>query len=142
MALATQLPGPGRRSHSTERRTVRREVVLSPTEHAMVLAAAAGARLQPGSFIATAAIDAAKAARSERGGATLRTGAEVRALMAEVRELRRLLGNVAGNLNDVARATNSTGEVPDNAAAILDYTRRMNTRIDSWLISNLRETVL
>ncbi|NKV12436.1 hypothetical protein GS909_18585 [Rhodococcus hoagii] len=42
---------------------------------------------------------------------------QLRVLTAEVRELRRLLGNVAGNLNDVARRANTGGELGPQADA-------------------------
>lgn len=62
----------------------------------------------------------------------------VRGLTAEVRKLRRLLGNVAGNLNDVARRANAGGELGPQADAVLAHTRAMNTRIDSWLMEMVR----
>lgn len=55
-----------------------------------------------------------------------------------MRHLRRLLGNVAGNLNDVARHANSTGELAPESAAVLDYVRRTNDKLDTELMSLLR----
>lgn len=55
-----------------------------------------------------------------------------------MRELRRLLGSVAGNLNDIARRANSGGELGPQTDAVLEHTRRMNTRIDDWLMKMLR----
>ncbi|NKV63646.1 hypothetical protein GS924_06365 [Rhodococcus hoagii] len=63
---------------------------------------------------------------------------QLRVLTAEVRELRRLLGNVAGNLNDVARRANTGGELGPQADAVLAHTRAMNNRIDTWLMTMLR----
>ncbi|MGW5453050.1 hypothetical protein [Nocardia sp. NPDC003979] len=101
-------------------------------------AAAATVGLRPGAFIAKAAVGAARAFAAKRNGAAVRTSGQVEILIAEVRELRRLLGNVAGNVNDVARHANSTGELGDNADAVLTYTRKINSRIDVWLVEQLR----
>jgi hypothetical protein len=107
-----------------------------------VTAAAATVGLRPGAFIAKAAVGAARAFAAQRNGAVVRTSDEVQQLIDEVRQLRRVQGNVAGNLNDVARHANSTGEVGQNADAVLAYTRRLNERIDGWLIDRLRQDSL
>ncbi|PXX53933.1 hypothetical protein DFR70_12654 [Nocardia tenerifensis] len=132
----------GHRPHSVEKRTRRHEALFAPTEWALVTAAAATVGLRPGAFIAKAAVGAAKAFAAQRNGAAVRTSTQVEILLAEVRELRRLLGNVAGNLNDVARHANSTGELGHNADAVLSYTRKINGRIDSWVVEQLRNGAL
>ncbi|WP_180819515.1 hypothetical protein [Gordonia terrae] len=63
---------------------------------------------------------------------------EAQRLLDDVRQLRRLLGNVAGNLNDVARHANSTGELAPESAAVLDYVRRTNEKVDAELMALLR----
>jgi len=121
----------------------KKEALFTTEELAVIELASARRGLRPGAFIAATAVEAARSitsADSDRPGAVDHAAAahELREFTGEVRELRRLLGNVAGNLNDVARHANSTGEVGANADAVLDYTRRMNTRIDSWLMEMLR----
>ena len=64
--------------------------------------------------------------------------AGAREVLDEVRHLRRLMGNVAGNLNDVARHANSTGELVEQSGAILDFVRRTNERVDAELMAILR----
>jgi hypothetical protein len=48
------------------------------------------------------------------------------------------MGNVAGNLNDVARHANSTGQLAHETAAVLDFVRRTNERTDAELMGLLR----
>lgn len=105
-------------------------------------AAAATVGLRPGAFIAKAAVGAARAFAAQRSGSAVRTSGQVELLIAEVRELRRLLGNVAGNVNDVAKHANSTGELGSEADAVLAYTRKINGRIDAWLVEQLRRGAL
>lgn len=134
-------PRTGHRRHAAVRREKKKEVLYTSEELAMVVAAATEVGLRPGAFIAAVSVHAAKSHAQRRQGSQLRTSAEVQELTGELRELRRLLGNVAGNLNDVARHANSTGELGGNADAVLHYTRRMNERIDRWLIEHLRQTI-
>lgn len=128
----------GHRPHSEVVRSHRKEALFTPDELALIEQASAARGLKAGAYIAATAVETAKA--ETRGAADERpvTNHELRGVTAEVRELRRLLGNVAGNLNDVARHANSTGEIGANASAVLAYTRRMNTRIDAWLMETLR----
>ncbi|BAD60623.1 hypothetical protein IU414_18010 [Nocardia farcinica] len=132
----------GHRPHSVEKRTRRHEALFAPAEWALVAAAAATVGLKPGAFIAKAAVGAARAFAAQRNGSAVRTSGQVEILIAEVRELRRLLGNVAGNVNDVAKHANSTGELGQNADAVLAYTRKINSRIDTWLVEQLRHGAL
>lgn len=53
-----------------------------------------------------------------------------RAVMAELFELRRLLATVANNVNQVAKAANISGTVPDSAAGALADARDLMVRID------------
>ncbi len=132
----------GHRPHSVEKRTRRHEALFAPAEWSLVAAAAATVGLKPGAFIAKAAVGAARAFAAQRNGSAVRTSGQVEILIAEVRELRRLLGNVAGNVNDVAKHANSTGELGQNADAVLAYTRKINGRIDTWLVEQLRHGAL
>lgn len=134
--------GQGHRPHAAKPRSISRRSTYAPAEWALVTAAASTVGLRPGAFIAKAAVGAARAFAAQRNGAAVRTSGQVEILIAEVRELRRLLGNVAGNVNDVARHANSTGELGDNADAVLSYTRKINSRIDVWLVEQLRRGAL
>ncbi|MFI5615011.1 hypothetical protein [Amycolatopsis sp. NPDC051903] len=51
----------------------------------------------------------------------------------ELRQVRWLLGNIAGNLNDVARVANSTGEIGEEAGTVLGLVRRIAGRADASL---------
>ncbi|MGW5317765.1 hypothetical protein [Nocardia thailandica] len=138
----------GHRAHSPEKRTHRlREISFAPSEWALIQAAATTAGLRPGAFVGSMAVAAAKAyARRRQDGAHPRNSAEllpllreVRALADETRELRRLLGNVSGNVNDIARHANSTHELEVlQADAVLNHLRRNNDRIDGWLMRLLK----
>ncbi len=142
----------GHRSHSPEKRTHRlREIAFAPSEWAMILAAAGTAGMRPGAFVGMTAVAAAKAyARRRQGDVAARNSGEllslvdeVRALAEEARELRRLLGNVAGNVNDIAKHANSTHELQAlQADAVLTHLRRNNNRIDVWLMRMLKLDVL
>lgn len=50
--------------------------------------------------------------------------------MAELFALHRLLAAVSNNVNQMARATNATGEVQAEMSATLDAVRRTAVRID------------
>lgn len=133
----------GHRPHSEVTRTVQKRAWFTPEESLLVEQASTRRGLKPGAFVAATAVEAAKVITYDGGGAAAPSNHpaaihELREFAAEVRELRRLLGNVAGNLNDVARHANSTGELGENADAVLAYTRRMNTRIDDWLVQIAR----
>lgn len=99
-------------------------------EEALALGvAAARDNLAVGAWIGEAAV------RSARAGAlpTANLGQAMQALMtmrAEVMENRRLLRNVAGNLNDVARHANTTGHVPLAAARVLARVHEATEQLD------------
>lgn len=140
----------GHRAHLPEGRRTPAQVWLSTDERAVVEVAAGAMGLKRGAFVAAAAVRAARAivAGREAGPGAAGAGsptspvplnvAEARELLDEVRQLRRLMGNVAGNLNDVARHANSTGELAPESAAVLDFVRRTNTRVDDELMRLLR----
>lgn len=142
----------GYRAHTTEASPrTRQEVYLSAEERLVIEVASGQEKLKPGAFIAAAAVRAARAAvggRSEASGPGVGTGPEdspvpleisqARELLDEVRQVRRLMGNVAGNLNDVAKHANSTGELAPHTEAVLDFVRRTNERVDLELMRLLR----
>lgn len=91
-----------------------------------LLAAAAACSLTPSGFLAHAALSAARD--------LTRTAAEVaceREIIAELFALRRHLGHIGNNLNQVAKATNSGADVP-HAKAVLDAVHRAARRVDAF----------
>jgi hypothetical protein len=85
----------------------------SDPEWAVIVVAATLAEMPPNAWAQQAAYEAALHAS---GGATTDRDT-VRALEAELRQHRRVLTNVGGNLNDIARVANSTHEIAIAAAA-------------------------
>lgn len=136
----------GHRPHVQAGRRTRSEVYLSTEERATIEVAAGRAGLRRGAYVAAAAV---RAARADLAGASATaagdsadpvplTVSEARELIEEVRTVRRLTGNLAGNVNDLARHANSTGELADDTAATLAYLRRFNSRFDDELMGLLR----
>lgn len=139
----------GHRPHVEVGRRTRVACWLSPEEQQMVEVASGMMGLRRGGFIAAAAVRAARAAIASRqeleeAGEDVPSTpvplevSEARELLDEVRQLRRLMGNVAGNLNDVAKHANSTGELAPQSQQVLDFVRRTNSRVDDELMRLLR----
>lgn len=137
----------GHRPHVKEGRRTTSEVYLSTEERATIEVAAARAGLRRGSYIAASAV---RAARSDLAGQGIAVGATdesvsiaqtpitARETIEELRALRRLLGNIAGNVNDLARHANSTGELKAETSSTLAYVRTFNDRLDDELMAVLR----
>ena len=102
------------RDHSPHQPRVRRGA-LRYTDHewAVIVLVAARVSMRPGAWAQHAAYEAA--ARLHRGLAHDRSAIDD--LIAELRQHRRVLTNIGGNLNDVARAANSTGSIENPVAA-------------------------
>ena len=64
---------------------------------------------------------------------TLETPTERRNAMAELFGLHRLLAAVSNNVNQMAKATNATGEVQDEMVETLRAVRRLAERIDATI---------
>ncbi len=140
----------GHRPHVPSGRRQPRKVYFDGEERAVIEVAAGMMGLRFGAYVASAAVRDARslvARSSVAGDDTAPDGAsapvglsvsEAQELLDDVRHLRRLLGNVAGNLNDVARHANSTGELAPESAAVLDYVRRTNDKLDTELMGLLR----
>ncbi|MFI1890265.1 plasmid mobilization protein [Streptomyces jumonjinensis] len=99
---------------------------MNDDEYQLLVRAAAACRMSVASFLAHAAL---KAARDLD-----RTAAEVadeRAMANELFALRRHLAQIGNNLNQVARATNAGADVP-YADAVLDAVRRAARRVDDF----------
>ncbi|WP_406639099.1 hypothetical protein [Amycolatopsis sp. WGS_07] len=74
--------------------------------------------MRPSAWVAQAAYDTAL--REHLGTGTDRQAAA--ALLEELREHRRVLANIGGNVNDLARVANSTGQL-EHAAALATVLR-------------------
>ncbi|MDS0140626.1 MULTISPECIES: hypothetical protein [unclassified Amycolatopsis] len=101
----------------------------SPSELAVIAAAASARQQSNTTFIATAALDVATGrfgpvnANGEARGFTADEVTTIRLIMDELMALRRLLANAAGSLNQLAAASNSgnppTGPAIESALAYL-----------------------
>ncbi|MEU4673900.1 hypothetical protein AB0F91_39590 [Amycolatopsis sp. NPDC023774] len=79
----------------------------------MIVMVAALEGLKPGAYVQRAGYEAAvRQHRGERFDSGV-----VSELIKELREARRVMTNIGGNLNDVAKAANSTGEIENPVAA-------------------------
>ena len=103
---------PGGRRHS-------HEVKVTPEEEAMLLQRAEAQRVS----IPRLLVESALAPQGE-------TPTQRRELLAEMFAVNRLLGNLANNVNQIAKATNATGEWQPETAATLSAVRRTSARID------------
>lgn len=104
---------PGGRRHS-------HEVKVTPQEEALLLQRAEAQRVT----IPRLLVEAALAPQGE-------TPTQRRELLAEMFAVNRLLGNLANNVNQIAKATNATGEWQAETAATLSAVRRTSARIDA-----------
>lgn len=103
---------PGGRRHS-------HEVKVTPEEEALLLQRAEAQRVT----VARLLVESALAPQGE-------TPTQRRELLAEMFAVNRLLGNLANNVNQIAKATNATGEWQAETAATLAAVRRTSARID------------
>ncbi|MEU4675159.1 hypothetical protein AB0F91_46295 [Amycolatopsis sp. NPDC023774] len=111
----------------------------SDTEWAVIVQAAALAGRKPAPWAQQAAYDAARA--EHPGTATYREA--VAALTQELREHRRVLTNVGGNLNDVAKVANATGEIEIAQAAVAIMRLIANVvRTSDTVIKDVRERLV
>lgn len=129
------MPARSRRSRAVGGRPHRVLVDLSDAEMAQVAAAASRAGLARGAWLGDAGVRLATAeTQPTRPGA----GEEMQALMtlrAELMEDRRVLRNVGGNLNDVARLANAESEVHPASARVIELVKRAVDRIDGTVAS-------
>lgn len=116
----------GYRDHAPRdagKRKARTSVLYTDTEWAAITVAAAADGMTPGAWVAQIAFTEARRANA----GDLLDGRAVAELRAELREHRRVLTNIGGNLNDVARVANSTGALENaaQAAAVLRLVRHV-----------------
>lgn len=121
----------GNRSHASARRDRHVNVYFNEVEFAVVADAAEREAMRPGAWVARAAL-----VESERSTGRRRAGddsGELRAVQSELLELRRLLGNIAGNLNDVARHANTEHEWAPETERVLALVRDLAGRTEQDL---------
>ena len=120
-------PAPGGRNQTVM-------VAFSDLEMAKVVVGAGRDDLAVGAWVGMAALEKADELRP----ATARgAGPEMQRLMelrAELMENRRVLRNVGGNLNDIARVANSTGEVAPQTTRVQGMVERSVERIDACVV--------
>ena len=113
-----------RRTRATEdaaKRTRSVRVRLSEVEHASIHRMAAARHMAVSAFVAEAALSADSA----------ETMQERKQLIAELYSARRLLAQISNNVNQIARATNATGERQEETTGTLDAARRTARRIEA-----------
>ena len=93
---------------------------MSPEEEGMLLRLAA----EQGVTVPRLLVESALAAEAGE------TPSERRNAMAELFALHRLLASISNNVNQMAKATNATGEVQTELGATLSAVRRTAERID------------
>ena len=107
-----------RRANASEARTHLHPVRVSEEEKQALLVRAAEQNVSVSRLLVESALAGGEAPEGRR------------AVMAELFALRRLLATVANNVNQVAKATNISGTVPDSAAGTLADARDLMARID------------
>ena len=125
--------GRGCRRHSAAGvRQQRGMLRYSNTEWAAIVRAAERAGMRPGPWAQRAAYQAAARDQANQGV----DQDLVAELLVELRQHRRVLTNIGGNLNDVARAANTTGAIANLVAAqtVLRLVSRVVATADELLV--------
>jgi uncharacterized protein (DUF1778 family) len=133
-STSTQPPARNRPRKTSDRK--RKHLIASrfnDEEKQALLAAAAACAMTPSGFLAHAALSAARD--------LTRTAAEVageREMIAELFSLRRHLGQIGNNLNQVAKALNSGADAP-HTEAVLQAVHRAAKRVDAFTQNRLED---
>lgn len=123
--------GPSRRARAEGGRPHKLTVQFSDAELAAVIAAAARADLAPGAWLGMVGVRSASETVPSPATAWGPVMQELMMLRAELMEHRRVLRNVGGNLNDVARHANATGELHAATARVQELVARTVERVDA-----------
>ena len=115
---------PARRPAAADGRTVSIRVSLSAEEHAALRSRAQTERVAMSRLLVESTLDEQAAGRRVDG-----------ARVTELLELRRLLGNATGNLNQLAHAANMAGRLvaEEQLVTVLAEVRELNRRIGAEL---------
>ena len=101
---------------------------FNAAEYVAVTQAAARDGLTPGAWVAAVATTAA--ARPVGAASATQKHPELEGLRSELLAVRRLATNISGNLNDVAKHANSTGELKPEVVAMMEFIRKLARRMD------------
>lgn len=120
-------------------RRARTAVSYTDVEWAAILVAAAVEGMKPGAWVADVAFEVAR----RRNGGSLPGRRAVDELLTELRQHRRVLTNIGGNLNQIAAVANATGEIEvrDAAVRVVDLVRRVVLGSEA-LMSKVRAELL
>jgi hypothetical protein len=113
-------------------------VWLSESELAQITGMAAREGLGVSAWLGQAGVRLAR--HGTAGESTMRGGSGVQAVMVTYRglmDVRRILRNIGGNLNDVARHANSTGTLPGETRQVQAIVARRVLQIDPVLAALL-----
>jgi hypothetical protein len=125
------MTGPTRRSRARGGRSARLTVWLSEGERAAIGEAAGRDGMAPGAWLGEVGVRAARGAGA--GGGLAGASEVVAALFAvrqELAEVRRVLRNVGGNLNDVARHANAESVLRADTGKVQALVGRVVQRVD------------
>lgn len=111
-----------RRANVSGGRRHSHEVKVTPEEEALLVQRAEEQRVTVPRLL----VESALAPQGE-------TPTQRRELIAALFGVSRLLGTIANNVNQIAKATNSTGEWQPETSATLDAVRRTTTRIEETI---------
>lgn len=111
-----------RRANVAGGRQHRHEVKVSPEEEGALLLRAKAQRVTIPRLLVESALSASGETPSER-----------RQAMAELFSLHRLLAAISNNVNQIAKATNATGELRDELSATMRAVRSTAERIDDTI---------
>ena len=128
------MSGPSRRARADGGRTHSVRVSFSDMEMAVVRTAAMRAGVADASWVGQTAVGAAGAVPgpATSWGPVLQ---DLMVLRTELMENRRVLTNVGGNLNDVARHANSTGEVHQATVRVQSLVARAVERVEEAVVA-------
>ena len=112
-----------RRANVQGGRQHRHEVKVTPEEEALLVVRAEAAHVTVPRLLVEAAL----------AGGGGETPTERRQAMAELFGVHRLLAGVSNNVNQIARATNATGELQAELEGVLVAVRRTAERVDAVL---------
>jgi len=127
--MGEPVTGPSRRPRADGGRPHSVRVSFSEMEMAMVRSAAARAGVADASWLGEVGVRAAESSPAPVAA----WGPVMQQLMvfqARLADVRRILRNVGGNLNDVAKHANSTGEVLEETHAVEALVARVVQRVD------------
>ncbi len=118
----------GHREHAEERRLKRVTGRFNAVEYMAVRRAADREGLTPGAWLAAVAMTVAS--RPVSSARMVQKHPELEGMRTELLVVRRLATNISGNLNDVAKHANSTGELKPEVEALMTYIRKLARRMD------------